>query len=205
MAEVVEESCGGSIGVEIRIYLGERTARRRAHSYSSATLEEKEMRFMGTSTSRRARALSATTITSIMAALAMGIGCAAHAPRSTDSAPARPTTSSSSDATLSAGTAADHSQSMEELIASRAPGVQVIHGDNGTFALRIRGLSSPSGITDPLIVIDGAVSSAPGAHALDGINPRDVLRIEVLKDAASTAFYGMRGGSGVILVTTRKN
>ena len=159
---------------------------------------------MGMSTSWRAGALSAMTTTSIMAALAMAIGCAAHAPRSTDSAPAKSTTSSSSDATLSAGATTDHSQSMEELIASRAPGVQVIHGENGTFALRIRGLSSPSGITDPLIVVDGTVSSAPGTHGLDGINPRDVERIEVLKDAASTAFYGMRGGSGVILVTTRK-
>jgi TonB-dependent SusC/RagA subfamily outer membrane receptor len=93
---------------------------------------------------------------------------------------------------------------MEELITARAPGVQVIRGQSGGFALRIRGLSSPSGITDPLIVVDGVVSSAPGAHGLDGINPRDVERIEVLKDAASTAFYGMRGGNGVILITTRQ-
>jgi TonB-dependent SusC/RagA subfamily outer membrane receptor len=155
-------------------------------------------------TSPLSRAVSAMTITATMASMALGVGCAAHAPRTTDSAPAKPATSSSSDATLSAGTPTDHSQTMEELIAARAPGVQVIRGQNGGFALRIRGLSSPSGITDPLIVVDGVVSGAPGTHGLDGINPRDVERIEVLKDAASTAFYGMRGGSGVILVTTRK-
>jgi TonB-dependent SusC/RagA subfamily outer membrane receptor len=154
----------------------------------------------------RTRARRASSAVTMMAFIAVGTGCAAHAPSTTTGAPARPTTSSSSDATLSAaGAPADHSQSMEALIASRAPGVQVIRGENGTFALRIRGLSSPSGIADPLIVVDGVVSNAPGTHGLDGINPQDVLRIEVLKDAASTAFYGMRGGSGVILVTTRKN
>jgi TonB-dependent SusC/RagA subfamily outer membrane receptor len=90
-----------------------------------------------------------------------------------------------------------------ELIEARAPGVQVIRGQ-GTYALRIRGVSSPSGINDPLIVIDGTPSSLPGTRALDSLNPRDVLKIDVLKDAATTAFYGMRGGSGVILITTRK-
>ena len=113
-------------------------------------------------------------------------------------------TSSSSDASL----AIDQSQhvytSMEELIESRAPGVQVIR-QNGTFALRIRGLSSPVGNLDPLIVIDGHPSDLPGTRALDSLSPNDVVRIEVLKDAASTAFYGSRGGSGVILVRTKKS
>ena len=113
-------------------------------------------------------------------------------------------TSSSSDASL----AVDQSQhvytSMEELIESRAPGVQVIR-QNGTYALRIRGLSSPVGNLDPLIVIDGHPSDLPGTRALDALSPNDVVRIEVLKDAASTACYGSRGGSGVILVKTKKS
>jgi TonB-dependent SusC/RagA subfamily outer membrane receptor len=114
-----------------------------------------------------------------------------------------PRVGTSSDATLQGGTHTQTYSSIVELIQARAPGLQVIRAGD-SYALRIRGLSSPSGITDPLIVIDGAASGLPGTRALDAINPNDVLKIEVLKDAASTAFYGLRGGSGVILVTTRK-
>lgn len=44
---------------------------------------------------------------------------------------------------------------------------------------------------------------APGVQVIQA--GHDVVKIEVLKDAASTAFYGLRGGSGVILITTRKH
>jgi TonB-dependent SusC/RagA subfamily outer membrane receptor len=147
------------------------------------------------------RALGATV-------LIAGSACSAHAPPVTDDAPitadAKPKTSTSSDATLTqTGAPVQQYSRIEELIASRAPGVQVVQV-NGAYAFRIRGLSSPSGINDPLIVVDGVVSNLPGTRGLDGISPNDVLRVEVLKDAASTAYYGMRGASGVILVTTRK-
>jgi len=112
-------------------------------------------------------------------------------------------TSSSSDASITVDQSRHVYTSMEELIESRAPGVQVIR-QNGSFALRIRGLSSPVGNLDPLIVIDGHPSDLPGTRALEALSPNDVVRIEVLKDAASTAFYGSRGGSGVILVKTKK-
>jgi len=113
-------------------------------------------------------------------------------------------TSTSSDASLAVDQSTHVYTSMEELIESRAPGVQVIR-QNGSFALRIRGLSSPVGNLDPLIVIDGHPSDLPGTRALESLSPNDVVRIEVLKDAASTAFYGSRGGSGVILVKTKKS
>jgi TonB-dependent SusC/RagA subfamily outer membrane receptor len=132
--------------------------------------------------------------------------CTLKQPPVTDagSATANPKTSSASDATLTqSGAPTGNYTRIEELIAARAPGIQVIRGDGG-YSLRIRGMSSPSGVTDPLIVIDGTISALPGTRGLDGISPQDVLRVEVLKDAASTAFYGMRGASGVILITTRK-
>lgn len=94
---------------------------------------------------------------------------------------------------------------VEELLEGRAPGVQVLHLSGGGFALRIRGLGSPSGGNDPLIVIDGTASlEGSGNGALAALNPQDVVRMEVLKDAASTAFYGMRGANGVIVITTRR-
>jgi TonB-dependent SusC/RagA subfamily outer membrane receptor len=113
---------------------------------------------------------------------------------------------SASDASLTGGSDATQQTyaSIEELIEGRAPGVQVLHRSDGTFSLRIRGTSSPATSNEPLILIDGApAADQHSGRALAGINPHDVLRIEVLKDAASTAFYGMRGSNGVILITTR--
>jgi TonB-dependent SusC/RagA subfamily outer membrane receptor len=118
-----------------------------------------------------------------------------------------PRARSASDASLTGGDDATQQSyaSIEELIEGRAPGVQVLHRTDGTFSLRIRGTSSPASSNEPLILIDGApAADQRGGRALAGINPRDVLKIEVLKDAASTAFYGMRGGNGVILITTRQ-
>ena len=71
---------------------------------------------------------------------------------------------------------------------------------NGRFVTRVRGLSSRTSNTEPLIVLNGV----PGA-SLYLIDPDDVVSFTVLKDASATAMYGMRGASGVILVETRKD
>jgi len=58
---------------------------------------------------------------------------------------------------------------------------------------------------EPLFVIVGlAVQSAAGG-ALKGINPHDIASIEVLKDAASLSFYGVRAANGVIVITTKRS
>ena len=93
---------------------------------------------------------------------------------------------------------------VEELIRDRVAGVQVKRQPNGDYSIRIRGTRSLVGNNEPLIVIDGMAVSAQGmATALAGIAPNDVVRIDVLKDAGSTAAYGSRGANGVILITTR--
>lgn len=63
--------------------------------------------------------------------------------------------------------------------------------------IRIRGTASITGSTDPLWVVDGIIG---------GVIPNDdeIESIQVLKDAASSAIYGVRGSNGVILVTTKK-
>ena len=66
--------------------------------------------------------------------------------------------------------------------------------------IKIRESSTWAGGSDPLYVIDGFVRDA-GTFAT--INPADIDNISLLKDAASTAIYGIRGGNGVILVTTK--
>ena len=68
-----------------------------------------------------------------------------------------------------------------------------------SYNILIRGLNTISGSTSPLIVIDGV----PGAQ-LENINPDDIEKIDILKDASSTAIYGSRATNGVVIVTTKK-
>jgi len=67
-------------------------------------------------------------------------------------------------------------------------------------ALLIRGKSTLTGETSPLIVVDGF----PIEGQFSSINPNDVLSINILKDAAATSIYGSRAANGVIVVTTKK-
>lgn len=91
---------------------------------------------------------------------------------------------------------------IEELIAGRVAGVQVVRTTDG-LSIRVRGPATLLGGGEPLVVLDGQ-PLAQGARELLLINPADVARIEVLKDAGSTALYGVRGTNGVLLVTTRR-
>lgn len=92
----------------------------------------------------------------------------------------------------------------EDLINGRFPGVQVFRLQNGGISLRIRGAASLVGSGEPLIVIDGLPIQSSAGSALMGVNPRDITRIDVLKDAGSTAIYGVRGANGVVLISTRR-
>ncbi len=67
------------------------------------------------------------------------------------------------------------------------------------FAIEIRGLNSIGKGNTPLVVIDGVMGGA-----LNSLNPADIEKIDVLKDASATAIYGSRGSNGVIIVTTRQ-
>jgi len=63
----------------------------------------------------------------------------------------------------------------------------------------IRGMNSINTSTDPLYVVDGVQM-----NEIQFINPNDIERMEILKDASATAIYGARGANGVILVTTKR-
>src|SRR5439155_21072607 len=67
----------------------------------------------------------------------------------------------------------------------------------------IRGRGSIYGDNEPLYVIDGMPVEVTTGHGLSWLNPGDIQRIEILKDASATAVYGMRGANGVVLITTR--
>ena len=116
--------------------------------------------------------------------------------------------------------------SFENAIQGQIAGVQVQEpsGEPGAgTTIRVRGLGSISGGTEPLYVVDGfpisknvdagvqgdvsrrtVAFALPPSNPLGTINPNDIESIEVLKDASSAAIYGSRGSNGVILITTKK-
>lgn len=96
-----------------------------------------------------------------------------------------------------------HVSQTEELFSGRFPGVEVLRLPSGGISVRIRGATSVNASTEPLYVVDGITVQPDPGGALRWLNPRDVERIEVLKDIGSTAFYGVRGANGVILITTK--
>ncbi len=69
---------------------------------------------------------------------------------------------------------------------------------NGSYNIRLRGIASFGANTEPLIVIDGVIGGS-----LNTVDPNDIASIDVLKDGSAAAIYGSRGGSGVILITTK--
>ncbi len=64
--------------------------------------------------------------------------------------------------------------------------------------MRIRGGGSINYSNQPLFVIDGFIGGD-----INSVNPNDIERIDILKDASATAIYGSRGANGVVLVTTK--
>lgn len=74
-----------------------------------------------------------------------------------------------------------------------------IPGQNGAD-FYIRGISTISGITSPLIILDGVEISSGDLNAID---PEIIDGFSILKDATATAMYGSRGANGVMIVTTK--
>ena len=100
--------------------------------------------------------------------------------------------------------------SPEQLLQGKVAGVNVTSATGepgGSQGITIRG---PGGLrtgSTPLFVIDGLAldnSSTGGGNPLNFLNPQDIEKIDVLKDASATAIYGARGANGVVLITTKK-
>jgi TonB-dependent SusC/RagA subfamily outer membrane receptor len=94
---------------------------------------------------------------------------------------------------------------MEDLLEGRVAGVEIIHLASGKISLRIRGSNTLNLSSEPLYVIDGTPVHADNfTDAVSGMNPQSVARIDILKDAGSTAIYGSAGANGVVLITTKR-
>ncbi len=113
--------------------------------------------------------------------------------------------------------------SIDQALEGRIPDLVFTNnsGEVGSTArVRVRGTSTLLGNREPLWVLDGFVLTDPVdvsnddlnnpdyinivGNAIMGINPQDIERIDVLKDAAATALYGTRAANGVIVITTKK-
>lgn len=118
---------------------------------------------------------------------------------------------------------AARSATLDRMLEGKAAGMQVITSSgepDAGISVRIRGLSTFSGNSEPLYVVDGVIINGESesistitqgyesaisdrTNGLAGINPQDIASIEVLKDASATAIYGSQGANGVVLITTR--
>jgi hypothetical protein len=108
---------------------------------------------------------------------------------------------SASGGEIALGDAARYAR-MEDLLA-RVPALDVRSIGTGRFMLRVRGRAE-LGNAEPVVVIDGMRYVTGGVDMLASLAPRQVKRIEVLKDAASAAGIARAGTSGLVVVTTRR-
>lgn len=111
---------------------------------------------------------------------------------------------------------------LSKMLEGKIPDLVTMTGSgeiNATSKIRVRGTSTLVGNREPLWVVDGIILTDPVelssdvlndpdyvnriGNAIAGINPQDIKRVDVLKDAAATALYGTRAANGVIVITTK--
>lgn len=96
--------------------------------------------------------------------------------------------------------------SIQNALAGRLPGLFQLQSSgqpgNDAASIFIRGISTYAGVdTSPLVLIDDIESDM---STLSQLSPNDIQDVAILKDAASTSIFGLKGANGVILVTTRR-
>lgn len=113
--------------------------------------------------------------------------------------------------------------SVDNMLQGKIAGLSVVNNTSTPGVapkIRIRGSSSISGNREPVWVVDGVILEDPVplsptelnsldninliGNAISSLNPEDIERIDVLKDASATAIYGVKAANGVIVVTTKK-
>jgi len=113
--------------------------------------------------------------------------------------------------------------SVDQMLQGKVPGMSVMQMTSTVGAapkIRIRGSSTVVGNREPVWVLDGVVLSDPVkldatelnsmdrvnliGNAISGLNPEDIERIDILKDASATALYGSKAANGVIVITSKR-
>ncbi|MBD5354262.1 MAG: SusC/RagA family TonB-linked outer membrane protein [Bacteroides sp.] len=113
--------------------------------------------------------------------------------------------------------------SIDQMLEGQVPDLMYMSNSGESAAapkIRIRGTSSIIGNREPIWVVDGIVVKDPVqispdelndpdyvnriGNAISGLNPQDIERLDVLKDASATAIYGTKAANGVIVITTKR-
>lgn len=95
-------------------------------------------------------------------------------------------------------------RNVEELLVGRFPGVRVVTLPGGGFSVRVWGPHTVNASSEPLYVVDGMPVQVDPRRGLYWLNVHDIDSIQVLKDIAETAAWGVRGANGVVVITTRR-
>jgi TonB-dependent SusC/RagA subfamily outer membrane receptor len=96
-------------------------------------------------------------------------------------------------------------QSLEQLLLARVPGMTVTRAPDGHAVLHLRGTTTFMSDEEPLFIVNGIALAPNPAGNLAAIDPHDIETVQVLRDAASTAAYGVRGANGVIIIRTKQS
>jgi len=94
---------------------------------------------------------------------------------------------------------------IEELLVTRIPGLSLSRASDGHLVIHIRGPVNLTNDVEPLFVLNGIPLDTHFSGNLGSINRRDIESITVLRDAASTAMYGIRGAHGVIVIKMKQS
>ena len=92
------------------------------------------------------------------------------------------------------------SSSVAQALQGKAAGVMVMANAEplGGVKIRVRGIGSINGSSEPIYIVDGVAGS------INGIQPQDIESMQILKDASASAIYGANGSNGVVIVTTKR-
>ena len=94
--------------------------------------------------------------------------------------------------------------SIEQLVITHVPGATLTRAADGHPVIRLRGETTILGDPEPLIVVNDVPLNPNVSGNLSAIDTHDIATIEVLRDAAATSAYGIRGANGVILIRTKQ-
>src|SRR6266550_4705934 len=96
-------------------------------------------------------------------------------------------------------------QSLEEMLIARVPGLTLMRSADGHAVMQLRGPNTFLGSEELLVVLNGIALGPTARGNLGVIDVHDIENVQVLRDAAATSLYGMRGANGVIVIRTKQN
>lgn len=95
-------------------------------------------------------------------------------------------------------------ESLEQLLITRVPGLMIERAEDGHLKIVLRGKTTILGDDEALFVVDGIALGPSAGGNLTAVDIHDIATVQVLREAAATAAYGVRGANGVIVIRTKQ-